>query len=219
MPPITCEVLVTTALNEWLGCNYSVIPAGWAPGQSSKLTDAVFTALSPLLSKSEHAELVMRTCVTMIERYDHGSVNAWCVENRIMGIVLNTDTWRTYLGSPESGRALACVVLRYLVRGGSRRSDRPVCSVEAAGELAAPLQRMLGAWLTPLQVNAKTTKRDFVAAIFGEAWCALVIDNHDEDISLARLIEQTAPSFLPGRLTAGADAPLPMLPEMVDYQR
>jgi hypothetical protein len=56
--------------------------------------------------------------------------------------------------------------------------------------------------------------RDFAVALFGEPWCVVVYDGGPKNQSLAWLVANTKPEFLPGRLTstpAESENPLPDL--------
>jgi hypothetical protein len=127
--------------------------------------------------------------------------------------LLTNDRWHALMGTEKSAYAfvlLAANVAKY--EGNLHHLGSP--SADHHHKLVLEqLDTSLAKWL-PAGHPATTSVRDIAAVFFGEAWCAVVYDNRAAGVTLERLIHESTPTFLPGRLAIDVvreDYALPVL--------
>jgi hypothetical protein len=172
---------------------------------------AILGAPAVLDASSSADESVVRNAWSTVMHHYAGTASVcWMVETHLVAGLLKNDRWRDYLYSESKGHLLTSMLARYLHR---IWEDNAVLLSESDVNMDVALRQELHAvlkqWVGVASCTYDASQRDLACALFGEAWCSLVLDTGASDVRLANLIETEQPTFLPGILAyANEQVPL-----------
>jgi hypothetical protein len=149
--------------------------------------------------------LVKATWLRIFEVHD-ATVNIRSLEGRLLSGLFYNNRWRPLFEREDSARAFVFMAVRFL------------CNGEMNGEInqsvAAQLEFAMADWFEPIETRDPDHCRAIAGALFGNAWCTFVYDERKRGTSLLTLLKEGWPSFLPGRLSLGAEPSSPGLPAL-----
>lgn len=176
-------------LAELLGCPY--IPV------NSDLNDDIRTPEQP----SKYNEPVAHAAILGMLRLRGSKRPFVSQEERIvLGGLARNDRWEACLKNEDDAYAFVATLMQIYWRlqtswGMSYAEQLHRDTVRAA------VQLMLQQWLQPVEPNTAYSSRVLASAVFGEPWCALVLDSFGYMDSAADLIAASRPPFLVGLLS------------------
>jgi hypothetical protein len=128
------------------------------------------------------------------------------VELHALAGLLQNDRWKDCLTASRGSYAFVILVSRFLTPSALSDAGRALHNA-----IQVELDRVLQGWLPG---NSISSANDFARSIFGDAWCALVMENQDEWRSVSSLISRDRPPFLPGRLPSQPSQPAQITVEL-----
>jgi hypothetical protein len=139
------------------------------------------------------------------------------VSRYIMAGLLENNRWEKLLDTKDDAHAFAALVVRYVVSNGMGGAKAVLVDPEDVYiwvTIHDEFQLVLGTWLSPVDLAQPFKTRDMASALFGEAWCTIILDNHPRAAWLDQLILVERPEFLPGHLNKDPDGSALTLPDI-----
>lgn len=162
----------------------------------------------------EDEKIILATWLRVFECYDQAADTALDVENRMLAALLRNNRWRVLFDNADRARRFTASVASYFW---SRTPDAGVTEISEGDihyAMWVMLQEAMSDWIPPRPDGEVFTLRTLAIALFGMAWCTLVYDTKEASVTLAMLVEQTQPTFLPGRLSTFIDQEHAVLPDL-----
>jgi hypothetical protein len=188
-------------LAEMLGCRYLVYNFG-------------YTLKEPPPPSPRCASVVNDMLMKLLLQHNPYSILARKVEHTLLDGLLRNDRWRCCLDQLSTAHAFVAILADFIERGAG---NLPAPSVRVFHKIVADqLDPVLCEWLGPASGQAGYTRRLFAAALFGQAWCHLVLDRYPSETPLAEIIRETCPRFMAGLVVAQSESTEEVLPELAE---
>jgi hypothetical protein len=202
----TYEERVNDALIKWADQTRGRVRHLYSFEQLVKVL-AAYTA-SPEASSDAGARVTKNAWATVFTTYfvDKSDRN---LEFFVLKSLLEHGRWRALCDSAETAHAFVSIVTGYI------EAHDMDWNIELGDAIRTAWAEALSEWIGPTESVEATTLRAIAAALFGELWCVLVYDSRLPDESLAGLIAEFRPEFLPGRMTSCIELQAAHLPELV----
>jgi hypothetical protein len=134
------------------------------------------------------------------------------VDTQTLAGILHNARWRACIQTEKGFHAFALLVARCLRDIDVDRSQNMVDTSYSA-DVENLLQSCLNEWLSP-QKHVVYNEHAFAAALFGDAWYALVFLNRPDYLSLADLMEKTRPPVVVGSFSGDVAQQAKKLPHL-----
>jgi hypothetical protein len=165
---------------------------------------------------ADDALFIENTWLTIIDMHERQDGLGLTVERLIVLHMFASNQWRHTLKSENHAYQFLSMLTDYLWLGGNEGGTVVPVIGEEHVRLGEKVHRALVDWLPADSTPETLTQRCIAEVFFGVAWCDLVYESRPAHTSLACLIRETRPPFIPGRLTASVET-LALLPDLDAY--
>jgi hypothetical protein len=164
---------------------------------------------------AEDEEVVKQSWLIVLQQHDATTTLAATVELHILEGLLTNNRWRELVQSEQDAYVFLGMIARYLrcqVSNGG--TAMPLSDYRVHGAIGGLLRWSLSDWIQPRCIKGELTERDLACAFFGDVWCDLIYDVRENGSSLVTLMDETAPPFLPGRISSDNERVAMALPAL-----
>jgi hypothetical protein len=161
----------------------------------------------------EYESIALKALLSMLDAFDPESLMAESIGPVIMDGLLKNCRWKVCLSTEQGAYAFAALAAHLHERHVAMRSRMSVTR-ELYRVVMEDLWSVLVEWLDEPGKDGPYDRRSLAAGMFGEAWCALVVDQAETLTPVSTFILSMKPDFVAGLVPEklySADQALPVM--------